>query len=358
MKKYVLSAVVTGLLVVPSAYAMDGGAAPAVEIEVPAVEVEVTTEDVAVDTGAVDDVKLDAVDAVVEVEVQIESVEVGDDSEIRFLGDPESVDGAVVDEVDPNAIDLGTDGGITFDDEGNPIQVCYISVMADGGECLEGPVVIEDGAVDPALFDLASQSGTPVDENGEPVVMYTFGASEGGELPLAAAGPVEGEAVDPNAEELAAQSGVVNDAEGNSNEVPLRSLDNIQPNFRGGVTDRGHEALAASSTGDESDAPHPQLLNDEQRVAVRGLRTEEESAKPRSGLGKLFSKFRKPKSEVTLASATTTDKAFSAKLAEIDRMRDTALRIGDQKALAKADKAEKTLRAQAGKSSKIPTRTK
>jgi|GEM_PF-6200826 len=360
MKKYVLSAVVTGLLVVPSVYAMDGGAAPAVEIEVPAVEVEVVTDDVAVDIGAIDEVKLDAVDAVVEVEVQIETVDVSDDSGIRFLGAPESIDdvegGAVedisvtgdddavrfkhfdvleaspVDEVDPNFVDSGAESGTTFDDNGHPIQVCNLGSIADGELTLECPVAAEGEAANPVL-------------------MYSFGGRAGGDLPP--------NTEDQNSVDLASQSGVGVEAQDNSNEVLLRSHDNIQPNFRGGLTERGGESLAAASgAAGDSDAPNPQLLNDEQRGAVRGLRSEKESSKPRSGMGKLFSKFRKPKSEVILASATTTDKALSSKLAEIDRMRDTALRTGDQKALAKADKLEQALRAQSGKAMKIPTRTK
>lgn len=325
MKKYVLSAVVAGLLV-PMAYAMDGGAAPAVDVEVPTVEVEV---EVAVDQQPVDESPV--VDPVAIEDVPVETVEVlVETDQIRFLGPPEQAPGV---------------------EDGETVQICI--EMVDGTVEKE---IIAEGEVtltEAELFDLASQSGGPVDENGSPVVLYSFGNVDGGELPQSA--PVEGNG---EVEVTAVETTAVEDS-------PLRSLDNIQPNFRGGITDRGAEALAASASivvpnddAYESDAPNPQMLNDEQRGAVRGLRTEAEPAKPRSGMSKLLSKFRKPKAEVTLASATTTDKALSSKLAEVDRMRDTALRTGDQKMLAKADKLEQELRAKAGKATKIPTRTK
>ena len=320
MKKYVLSAVVAGLLV-PMAYAMDGGAAPAVDVEVPTVEVEV---EVAVDPQPVDESPV--VDPVVIEDVPVETVEVLVET---FLGPPEQAPGV---------------------EDGETVQICI--EMVDGTVEKE---IIAEGEVtltEAELFDLASQSGGPVDENGSPVVLYSFGNVDGGELPQSA--PVEGNG---EVEVTAVETTAVEDS-------PLRSLDNIQPNFRGGITDRGAEALAASASivvsnddAVENDAPNPQLLNDEQRGAVRGLRSDAEPVKPRSGMSKLLSKFRKPKAEVTLAS-TTTDKALSSKLAEVDRMRDTALRTGDQKMLAKADKLEQELRAKAGKATKIPTRTK
>ncbi len=403
MKKYLLSAVVTGLFVVPSAYAMDGGAAPAVEIEVPAVEVDAATDDVAVDTGAVDDVKLDAVDAAVDVDVQVETVEVSDDSGIRYLGAPEimvcidplpvedapvtNVDDVVlfkhfdvleaipVDEngvpvesiggsvdslgqvmdypvegeaVDPNLVDLASQSGIAVEDNGIRIQpydepeVCTFPLVIT----VDGPVDCPVGGVDENGHQvwLVSSGVEPVDGNGEPVVFQTFGNIDGGELPQGA--PVDGGG------EVEVTS---------LDDAPIRSHGEIQPNFRSGLTDRGAEAFSAAASNvvavGDSDAPNAQLLNDEQRGAVRGLRSDEESAKPRAGLGKLMAKFRKPKSQVTLASGTA-DLALSSKLAEVDRLRDTALRTGDQKALAKADKLEKELRAKSGKVTKIPTRTK
>ena len=318
MKKYVLSAVVAGLLV-PMAYAMDGGAAPAVDVEVPTVEVEV---EVAVDPQPVDESPV--VDPVAIEDVPVETVEVLVET---FLGPPEQAPGV---------------------EDGETVQICI--EMVDGTVEKE---IIAEGEVtltEAELFDLASQSGGPVDENGSPVVLYSFGNVDGGELPQSA--PVEGNG---EVEVTAVETTAVEDS-------PLRSLDNIQPNFRGGIADRGAEALAASASivvsNDDTDATNPQLLNDEQRGAVRGLRSDAEPAKPRSGMSKLLSKFRKPKAEVTLASATTTDKALSSKLAEVDRMRDTALRTGDQKMLAKADKLEKELRAKSGQAAKIPTRTK
>ena len=436
MKKYVLSAVVTSLLV-PWAYAMDGGAAPAVEVEVevPAVETP-AVEEVAVDVGEVAPVDVTTLELEVGVEVPKPEVDPGDPV---LLGLPEviEVDPAVdcpvatdhvpdlwlrrdvAVEVDPlplpvegetlelNPVDLAIDSGhshegetetcefphVIFEDgpvhtpfdggvDENGHQVWIVSnppvdengngiAYALGGEIVEPS---EGEAVDPNLVDLASQSGLAVDGNdksvetevidlsfqgegsnevdadGNPVIYY-FATASTGELPQNApaggSGEVEETAVEPTAIE----------------DSPVRSLSgDIQPNFRGGITDRGAEALAASSVGALANPEAPaetQLLNDEQRGAVRGLRSDEEPVKPRSGMSKLLSKFRKPKSEVTLASATTTtDKALSSKLAEVDRMRDTALRTGDQKMLAKADKLEKELRAKSGKVTKIPTRTK
>ena len=359
MKKYVFSAVVAGLLV-PMAYAMDGGADPAVEVEAPAVEVEI--DPVAVDPVAVDEVPVETVEVTVETD------------HIRFLGPPEQApgvedgvtveiftevaEGTVEKEIavdgeltltEVELLDLASQSGIAVDDNGHPIVICHFGgAFRDGVDENGEPVVctlepVGGGAVDPNLVDLTSESGSPVDENGRPVILYSFGNLDGGELPQSA--PVEG-----NVEVTAAE------------DSPIRTHGDIQPNFRGGITDRGAEALAASASvvvlNDDTDAPNPQLLNDEQRGAVRGLRADAESAKPRSGMSKLLSKFRKPKAEVTLASATTTDKTLSAKLAEVDRMRDTALRTGDQKMLAKADKLEQELRAKSGQATKIPTRTK
>ena len=317
MKKYVLSAVVAGLFV-PMAYAMDGGAAPAVEVEVPAVDVEV---EVAVDPQPVDESPV--VDPVAIEDVPVETVEVVVETDhIRFLGPPEQAPGVE-----------------------DTVSVEHFTELPEGA--VEKEIVV-DGEVtltEAELIDLASQSGTPVDESGNPVVFFSFGNADGGELPQSA--PVEGSGE--------VEVTAVEDSH-------IRTHGDIQPNFRGGIADRGAEALAASASivvsNDDTDATNPQLLNDEQRGAVRGLRSDAEPAKPRSGMSKLLSKFRKPKAEVTLASATTTDKALSSKLAEVDRMRDTALRTGDQKMLAKADKLEQELRAKAGKVTKIPTRTK
>ncbi len=296
MKKYVLSAVVLGLMAAPSAYAMDGGAAPAVEVDVPAVEI---------DSGLVAVDPLEEIDTGVVLETPVEF----DHGDI-VLGLPVDEDASGID-VRVECFDLTTDGSGQVDENGNPlVYYCMGGIAVDGEEVpVEGGDIGEiKNDVDQSDFDLASQSGV----------------------------------------------GVTN-LDGDT-EVPLRSLENIQPNFRGGITDRGAEALAASAGGD--DTPNPQLLNDEQRGAVRGLRSDEERAKPRAGFSKLFSKFSKPKSEVTLVSATTAGKSLSSKLADVDRMRDTALRTGDQKMLAKADKLEKRLRSEASKVSKVSTRTR
>lgn len=353
MKKCVLSAAVLGLLV-PAIYAMDGAAEPAVEIEVPAVETQVEAE-VEV-TVASEEVPVEEVAVDVEVEIgpavtflPVEGVE-GEVPEVAIC-DIHPVEKITTDEmVEFRTLEVTVDGETV---EGEPeIAVCF-----------EG---------DPSLM---FRSGVAVGEGGEGVeggepIMFMFGAPvEGGE-PVA----VEGEAVDPNLVDLASQSGVAIDNLGEGEVVvtaiedsPTRGGDGeIQPHFRSltsAPTGGSDVELMAASTGgvtaSASDLADPQLLNDEQRGAVRGLRSEaEESTKTRSGLGKFMAKFRKPKSEVTQASATVTDKSMSSKLAEIDRMRDTALRTGDQKALAKADKLEKELRAKAGTATRIPTRTK
>ena len=323
MKKCVLSAAVLGLLV-PAIYAMDGAAEPAVEIEVPAVETQVEAE-VEV-TVASEEVPVEEV--AVDVEVEIGPA-------VTFLT-AEGVEGEVPE-----------------------VAVCDI---------LPVEKITTDEVVEFRTMEIIGEGGDGV-EGGEPI-MYMFGAPvEGGE-PVA----VEGEAVDPNLVDLASQSGVAILGGGEGEVVvtaiedsPTRGGDGeIQPHFRNfsaGPTGGGDVELMAASSGgmtaSASDLADPQLLNDEQRGAVRGLRSEaEEPAKTRSGLGKFMAKFRKPKSEVTQASATVTDKSMSSKLAEIDRMRDTALRTGDQKALAKADKLEKELRAKAGTATRIPTRTK
>jgi len=358
MKKCVLSAAVLGLLV-PAIYAMDGAAEPVVEVEVPAVETQVEAE-VEV-TVASEEVPAE------EVKVDVEAVEVND--VVTFLP-VEGVEG----EVPEVAIcDIHPVEKITTDEM---VEFRTLEVAVDG-EPVEGePEIAVCYEGDPSLM---FRSGVAVGEGGEGVegepIMYMFGAPvEGGE-PVA----VEGEAVDPNLVDLASQSGIAIDDKAIDGEVTVTAIEDsptrggdgeIQPHFRslsgdgeqvhvmnfaGGLAPGAADNTAPVSASNLAD---PQLLNDEQRGAVRGLRSEEESTKSRSGLGKFMAKFRKPKSEVTQASATVTDKSMSSKLAEIDRMRDTALRTGDQKALAKADKLEKELRAKAGTATRIPTRTK
>ena len=457
MKKYVLSAVVASLLA-PLAYAMDEGAAPAVEVEVPAVEVPAVevpaVEEVAVDPALVEEVTVEVIPVggeelqslpveEVPVEVTTLEVEVGVEEpkpevcpgpDPILLGLPEFVEadpvtteelpmkGEVVqieeqaflvddhghliedgsggalhgvttfdengestlpcphlpvegDAVELNLIDLAVDGGLPVDENTPRIAVCYF------GDVFTEPV--EGEPVDPNLIDLASQSGFPVDENAKPLEgegidlsfqggvsnsvddngnpdVFYFAPATRGDLPQNA--PVGGGGA---VEATEVETTTVEDS-------PVRSLHSeIQPHYRGAITERGPEALAASASGlladtdtdtnasISSSTDAPQLLNDEQRGAVRGLRSDEEPVKPRSGISRLLSKFRKPKSEVIQASASaTTDTVLSSKLAEVDRLRDTALRTGDQKMLAKADKLEQELRAKSGQATQIPTRTK
>lgn len=353
MKKCVLSAAVLALLV-PAIHAMDGAAEPVVEVEVPAVETQVETE-VEV-TVASEEVPVD------EVKVEVEAVEVND--VVTFLP-VEGVEGEVPEVA---VCDIHPVEKITTDEM---VEYRTLEVAVEG-EPVEGePEIAVCFEGDPSLM---FRTGVAVGEGGEGIeggepIMYMFGAPVEGE-PVA----VEGGEVDPNLVDLASQSGIAIDNLGEGEvtvtaveDTPTRGGDGeIQPHFRnftaGPVGGGDVELMAASSGGavaSASDLADPQLLNDEQRGAVRGLRSEaEESTKTRSGLGKFMAKFRKPKSEVTQASATVTDKSLSSKLAEIDRMRDTALRTGDQKALAKADKLEKELRAKAGTATRIPTRTK
>ncbi len=391
MKKYVLSAVVTSLFI-PMAYAMDG-AAPAVEVEVPVVEVEISGAET-LPGGESPPVDEAVIDPIVVESIEVEAVDVRQDVFVglRTLEVEVEVDVELKPEVCPG-IDEAVLVGPPIDENGEPIAVCWtFGAPIDDDQIVinRGPAVGVEGDVETTLteaelFDLASQSGVAVDDNGEPgttevkpedcefshfitvdgpVDCPVGGVDENGhQLWIVSSGV---EPVDDNGEPVVFQTfGNVDgggEVEATSlDDAPIRSHGEIQPNFRGGITDRGAEALAASASAvvstDDSDAPNAQMLNDEQRGAVRGLRSDEESAKPRAGLGKLMAKFRKPKSEVTMASGTA-DLALSSKLAEVDRMRDTALRTGDQKALAKADKLEKELRAKSGKVTKIPTRTK
>lgn len=311
MKKCLLSAAVLGLLV-PAIYAMDGAAEPAVEVEVPTVETQVE----------------------VEVTVAAEEVPATDDLKVEVdSGDAPAFS-------DHEMIIVDRDG---------------VAVCEPAPDFVVCPHVVE-GEVEVTSVDTCEKD----DGSCEPVhpIFYSFGAP--GAVDDSA--PVDGGTVDPNAVDLASQSGIALEARGGDGE--------IQPNYR--TLNDGNEPVhvmyfGALAGGDApaatpSSLAEPQLLNDEQRGAVRGLRSEaEEPAKPHTGLGKFMAKFRKPKSNVTQASATTTvktDKALAGKLAEVDRMRDTALRTGDQKALAKADKLEKELRAKAGTATRIPTRTK
>jgi hypothetical protein len=356
MKKCVLSAAVLALLV-PAIHAMDGAAEPVVEVEVPAVETQVETE-VEV-TVASEEVPAD------EVKVEVEAVEVND--VVTFLPVEGEVPEVAICDIHPVDLPEGAVEKITTDEmvtvEGEPeIAVCFEGdpslmfrsgvAVGEGGEGVEGgepimymfgapvegvPETAQGGEVDPKLVDLASQSGVAFDNHGEGEVTVTAiedSPTRGG----------EGE-IQPYYRSLTGS------LDGGGEPIVVN-------NFAGGLSG-GIESQSGAPLTTASDLADPQLLNDEQRGAVRGLRSEaEESTKTRSGLGKFMAKFRKPKSEVTQASATVTDKSMSSKLAEIDRMRDTALRTGDQKALAKADKLEKELRAKAGTATRIPTRTK
>jgi len=332
MKKCVLSAAVLAMLV-PAVYAMDGAAEPVVEVEVPAVETQVEVE-----------VTVTAEEAPVEGEVP--------EVAICELQPAELPEGAVEKGV--------VDGTVE-------IAVCFAP----------------DGEIDPNTVDLV-EKGEINDEPAHPI-MYMFGAPG---VAVDDTQPSEGEAVDPNVVDLASQSGIALEARGGEGEIQpnFRNLDNGNGeqihvmNFAGG-------ALNASLGSDNAaNLAAPQLLNDEQRGSLHVVRNDDrvnaeasvngsvkadsahhESTHRTSGLGKFMAKFRTPKSEVIQASAATTasvhasaktDKVLAGKLAEVDRMRDTALRTGDRQALAKADKLEKELRAKATVSSRIKARTK
>ena len=290
MKKLLLSAVVTSLFV-PMAYAMDHGAAPAIEVELPAVA------EPAVDAVPVDLVPVDFV-----LEPPVGG---GDDAQLDLPKDL-PVPG---DDFDPGMTQRDGHGIFSVDPDDPSVVICYF-----------GGVVTEE-----------------LDENGEPIVACEdFPGHQ----------PVDGEDSDPVAWSLMSLSGVSDDGDS-----PIRA-------FSSGVAHRGAEAHSASSAGGGDDAPNPQQLGDEQRGAVRPLRTDSEPAQPQHGVGKFLAKFHAPQPEVTQVSATTTDHALPAKRADIDRMRDTALRTGDQKLLTKADKLEQELRAKPSRMARFFSRSK
>lgn len=345
MKKFVLSAVITGLLG-PLAYAMDGGAAPAVEVELPAV-VDVPVEidlpavvelpAVEVDIPAIDTPVVDT-PAVDEVEIP-EFVALPCEREFpcREHGNPEV-------SFCPVGLGFGREGANPFDKNGDTVE-CFQLVIHEMPLDDNGLLIDED--VDPDSED----------ENGDSVMFYSFSSAAGGELPSQAYRGLNHSSEDPS------------EAADNRSEegTAIRNLmsSGLLPNFRGGVSEREPELPAARSQGD-AHAAAPQLVNAGQRGAERSaehraersLRAGEESAAPRSGIGRLFAKFHRSELEVTQASAIATDTALSSQLAGIDRLRDTALRTGDQKLLARADKLEQELRAKSGQGTRIPTRTR
>ena len=302
MKKFVLSAVITGLLG-PLACAMDGGGAPPVEVELP-------------------EVAAPAAEAAV-LGVEVPEVEV---PEVEFVGDPIEVD-------------LPVDSGFPAPEHGNAVEHVPPEGPGLGGE----------------ITQQIGESGKP-DSVGvvpEARLRLVDGDDDSPQIYSALSSSTE---IQPQAAEQRSDVG-----------TSIREMlgGGLLPNFRSGVTDRGPEIPAARSVG-EAHAANPQRINEGQRGAERSaehraersLRSDDESTAPRSGIGRFFAKFHRPESEVTPASAPGIDKALTSQLAGIDRLRDTALRSGDQKLLAKADKLEQELRARSGQGTRIPTRTR
>ena len=345
MKKFVLSAVITGLLG-PLAYAMDGGGAPPVEVELPAV-VDVPVEidlPAVVDLPAVE-VEIPAIETPVVETPAVEEVVIPEfvalPCEREFPGREQGNPEVPFCPVGPG---FGGEGTLPIDENGDPVE-CFLPGIQVMRLDENGLVVCE--GVDPA----------PVDDNGDPVVFYSFSSAAGGELPSQAYSGLNNSTEDPS------------EAVDNRSEegTAIRNImsSGLLPNFRGGVSEREPELPEARSQGD-AHAADPQLVNAGQRGlerstehrAERSLRAGDESPAPRTGIGRLFAKFHRSESEVTPASAPGIDKALTSQLAGIDRLRDTALRTGDQKLLARADKLEQELRARSGQGTRIPTRTK
>lgn len=292
--KKLLVSAVVTSLFVPMAYAMDHGAAPPVEVELPAVA------EPAVDAVPVDLVPVDFV-----LEPPVGG---GDDAQLD-LPEVAEVPAIPGDDINPGIYHRDGHGIFSVDPDDPSVVICYF-----------GGVVTEE-----------------LDENGEPIVA-------GEDFP--GHQPVDGEDSDPVGWSLMSMSGVSDDRDS-----PIRA-------FSSGVTHRGAEAHSASSAGGGDAAPNPQQFNDEQRGAVRPQRPDVEPAQPQHGVGKFLAKFHAPQPEVTQVSATTTDHALPTKRADIDRMRDTALRTGDQKMLTKADKLEQELRAKPSRMARFFSRSK
>ena len=181
MKKYVLSAIVTGLLV-PSAYAMDG-AAPPVEVEVPVVETPaIEHEAVVVDhvATAVEDVKVEVVDVAPGDTGVVETHHMGvltfrqDVAEgVPFDPDTQPKEYAewVAEHptVDQTMIDLASQSGVAVDDNGNPIHIMNFGGLAHDGE-VATITGVDPLPADPNAVDFAAHGGLVVDENGNPVL--------------------------------------------------------------------------------------------------------------------------------------------------------------------------------------------
>ena len=323
MNKSVLSVVVTGLLV-PMVQAMDGG--PPVEVELP--EVAVPHVEVELPT----------------VEVELPTVEVELPAVVEL---PEVADQAVENAGDPVPVELPIDSEFSGPENENAVGHRFLNSLGLGGP------FAERGRPDA----LADEPGTPLPVEAladaeHPVIYSAFSA----------AAENRSEAAD-NRPEVGAS---------------IREFlgGGLLPNFRGGVAERGPEIPVDRSALEETPAAIPLLINNGQRGAERSaehraerslqrgdehraersVRSGEESDRPRTAIGRFFSRTRPSESEVTPASAIATDTALSSQLAGIDRLRDTALRTGDQKLLDKADRLEQELRAKSGHVTRIPTR--
>ncbi|MDZ4689483.1 MAG: hypothetical protein SH850_30780 [Planctomycetaceae bacterium] len=119
----------------------------------------------------------------------------------------------------------------------------------------------------------------------------------------------------------------------------------IPANFRGGEQELSMNtaALGLPGLGDNRINLNAFGLFGEHRDSMRLAREGQTVTTRKVGLLHLFSKNKAKSGEATVRTVSTVEKARAQKLAEIDKLRDDALRTGDRARLAQADKLEAQL---------------
>jgi hypothetical protein len=119
----------------------------------------------------------------------------------------------------------------------------------------------------------------------------------------------------------------------------------IPANFRGEQElSMNAAALGLPGLGDGRISFNGFGLFGEHRDSMRLARDGQTVTQKKIGLLQFFGR-NKGKSEATVKTVSTTDRARAQKMAEIDKLRDEALKTGDRAKLAKADQLEAQLNA-------------
>ncbi|HUQ68199.1 MAG TPA: hypothetical protein VM165_01675 [Planctomycetaceae bacterium] len=145
---------------------------------------------------------------------------------------------------------------------------------------------------------------------------------------------------------MSATGGIADSGPVDENEMHTLSLGGEVPaNFRGGEQELSMNtaALGLPGLGDNRINLNAFGLFGEHRDSMRLAREGQTVTTRKVGLLHLFSKNKAKSGEATVRTVSTVEKARAQKLAEIDKLRDDALRTGDRAKLAQADKLEAQL---------------